>query len=85
MNPTAISPDDDRRDQRGVALRQKSTRDRALPHLAQWLHTLREKITVDRMRLPMLLETPSKVDASPTLRRRGDADGLLAATALATT
>ena len=64
---------------RGVALKQKSD-PRAASHLAQWLQTLRHD-HVDRI-LPITDAIALEWGRIAALRPRGDADGLIAATAV---
>ena len=64
---------------RGVALRQKSD-PRAASHLAQWLQTLRSD-HADRI-LPITDVIALEWGRIAALRPRGDADGLIAATAI---
>jgi hypothetical protein len=63
---------------RGVALKQKSD-PRAASHLAQWLQTLRND-HADRI-LPITDAIALEWGRLAALRPRGDADGLIAATA----
>jgi len=64
---------------RGVALKQKSD-PRAASHLAQWLQTLRTD-HADRI-LPITDAIALEWGRLAALRPRGDADGLIAATAI---
>ena len=64
---------------RGVAFRQKSD-PRAASHLAQWLQTLRSD-HADRI-LPITDVIALEWGRITALRPRGDADGLIAATAI---
>ncbi len=64
---------------RGVALKQKSD-PRAASHLAQWLQTLRSD-HADRI-LPITDLIALEWGRIAALRPRGDADGLIAATAI---
>ncbi len=64
---------------RGVALKQKSD-PRAAAHLAQWLHTLRSD-HADRI-LQITDVIALEWGRIAALRPRGDADGLIAATAI---
>jgi len=64
---------------RGVALKQKSD-PRAASHLAQWLQTLRSD-HADRI-LPITDAIAIEWGRIAALRSRGDADGLIAATAI---
>jgi predicted nucleic acid-binding protein len=64
---------------RGVALKQRSD-PRAASHLAQWLHTLRSE-HADRI-LPITDAIALEWGRIAALRPRGDADGLIAATAI---
>jgi predicted nucleic acid-binding protein len=64
---------------RGVALKQKSD-PRAASHLAQWLQTLRSD-HADRI-LPITDAIALEWGRLAALRPRGDADGLIAATAI---
>ena len=64
---------------RGIALKQKSD-PRAASHLAQWLQTLRRN-HADRI-LPVTDQIAVEWGRIAALRPRGDADGLIAATAI---
>jgi predicted nucleic acid-binding protein len=64
---------------RGVALKQRSD-PRAASHLAQWLQTLRSD-HADRI-LPITDAVALEWGRIAALRPRGDADGLIAATAI---
>jgi len=64
---------------RGIALKQKSD-PQAASHLAQWLQTLRRN-HADRI-LPVTDQIAVEWGRIAALRPRGDADGLIAATAI---
>ena len=64
---------------RGIALKQKSD-PRAASHLAQWLQTLRRN-HADRI-LPVTDQIAVEWGRIAAQRPRGDADGLIAATAI---